>query len=91
MKSVTPKLSAETTPNLEPTPNYDCHMSRNMANSSVTDLSTLMRSTQVLVRHLFSDFLYVESFPQVEAGTKNMKKLLRSTPIPLDPVTVSLI
>ena len=46
MKSVTPKLSSEA-PNLEPTPNYDCHMSRSPASSSVTDLATLMRSTQV--------------------------------------------
>ncbi|XP_078383691.1 uncharacterized protein LOC144666196 isoform X2 [Oculina patagonica] len=45
VKSVTPKLTPET-PNLEPTPNYDCHMSRNPASSSVTDLFTLMRSTQ---------------------------------------------
>ena len=46
VKSVTPKLSPET-PNLEPTPNYDCHVSRNPASTSATDLSTLMRSTQV--------------------------------------------
>ena len=71
MKSVTPKLSSET-PNLEPTPNYDCHMSRNVANSSVTDLSTLMRSTQVLASHVLL-VLQVQSFPRIKAGKKKLR------------------
>lgn len=79
MKSVTPKLSPET-PNLEPTPNYDCHMSRNVANSSVTDLSTLMRSTQVLFSHLLL-VSRIQSFPQIEAiAKKTFKDLSRPTP-----------
>ncbi|CAH3141256.1 unnamed protein product, partial [Porites lobata] len=45
VKSVAPK-SSPGTPNLEPTPNHDCHVPRNTANSSVTDLTTLLRSTQ---------------------------------------------
>jgi len=56
------------TPNLEPTPNYDCHMSRNVASSSVTDLSTLMRSTQVLVSYqlLVCHGLFLESKHELE-------------------------
>ena len=46
VKSVSSKSSPDT-PNMEPTPNHDCHVSRNTANSSVTNLAALLRSTQV--------------------------------------------
>lgn len=45
VKSVSSKSSPDT-PNMEPTPNHDCHVSRNTANSSVTNLAALLRSTQ---------------------------------------------
>ncbi|XP_022806058.1 uncharacterized protein LOC111343173 isoform X1 [Stylophora pistillata] len=45
VKFVSAKLSPEGH-TLEPSPNYDCHVSRNTACSSVTDLTALMRSTQ---------------------------------------------
>ena len=43
-----PRLSSDTA-HLEPTPNYDCHICRNTTSSSVTDFTTLLRNTQVLV------------------------------------------
>ena len=46
MKSVPCKPSPGI-PNLEPTPNHDCHIARNTLDLSATDLHLLLRITQV--------------------------------------------
>lgn len=50
MKSVPCKPSPGI-PNLEPTPNHDCHIARNTLDSSATDLNLLLRITQVRNLH----------------------------------------
>ncbi|KAK3722366.1 hypothetical protein QZH41_013699, partial [Actinostola sp. cb2023] len=45
VKPVTTRQTGEV-PCMEPTPNYDCHVSKNIPNQSVTDVATLMSRTQ---------------------------------------------